>query len=263
MTGTFSIAELTRVELRDLAPRATLILPTAAIEQHGPHLPLVTDTLIAERLAVAVAEATKNSVTTCVSPVVAFGSSHHHLAFGAMSLRSLTFHAVLTDLFDSACRSGFRRIFVLNAHGGNDEIVRLVARDVAQQHDVSIAANSYWTLARESVRPLWGGEPLPGHAGLFETSLMLALAPHLVHQEFLPHDKDHPVPLSYQGVIKGSIARHGEWERIDGYSDASTEASSGLGQRLFQQIVAALASALTSFHDSTEFGEGRTQETNR
>jgi len=245
------LAELTREELRNLATKATLILPTAAIEQHGPHLPLVTDTLIAERLSAAVAEAAAERATTCVAPVVGYGSSHHHRVFGAMSLGTHSFYAVVVDLLTSACQIGFRKIFVLNAHGGNDDVIRLAARDVAEQFEVDIAANSYWNLAMSELRADWGDVPLPGHAGLFETSLMLALAPHLVRSDLVPRDSQHPLAVWNQRIIPGSIARHGEWKRIDGYTDPADQASAELGRRLFDTVVAAVSAALIAFHGST------------
>jgi creatinine amidohydrolase len=243
---------MTRDEARATAPGATLILPTAAIEQHGPHLPLVTDTLIAGSLADRVADRASERVEVRVAPVAVFGSSDHHLVFGALSLCTATFQALMVDLLTSAHRMGFRRIFVLNAHGGNDEIVRLAARDVALTHDVSIAANSYWTLAREPLARLWGPTPLPGHAGTFETSLMLALAPDLVRAGLRPLDVDHPRPISNGHVIAGSIARHGEWSRIDGYSDAPLEATAELGERVLAAVVDAVTHAVVAFHEATE-----------
>jgi len=73
------LSELTRDEVREVALRATLILPTAATEQHGPHLPLATDSTIAEGIALGAAAIASCQVPVVVAPVVPFGNSHHHL----------------------------------------------------------------------------------------------------------------------------------------------------------------------------------------
>lgn len=69
---------MTRSKLADVAPHATLIIPTAAIEQHGPHLPIVTDYSIAEAVAERVAAIASEHVPLCIAPVLSFGNSHHH-----------------------------------------------------------------------------------------------------------------------------------------------------------------------------------------
>jgi creatinine amidohydrolase len=251
MVGCHMLASMTREEVRAVAPDATLLMPTAAIEQHGPHLPLATDTLIADAITQRSGAQAGKHIPVCVAPTLAVGCSHHHLVFTALSLRSTTFQAVVADVLESAVLAGFRRIFVINAHGGNDEIVRLIARDVTLTSDVSIAANSYWTIARSAVLDMWSGAPFPGHAGTFETSLVLALAPNLVREELRPQDLDHARPLAAQGLFDGAIARHGEWSRINGYTDAPIEATADLGERILDAVTRSVTDALLAFHHAT------------
>lgn len=258
MSGVALLAELTRDEVRRRAPSSTLILPTAAIEQHGPHLPLVTDTRIADGLASAVGRRAGELIDVCVAPTMPYGSSHHHHVYVAMSLRSSTLLAVVRDLLESAVLAGFTRIFVLNAHGGNDEIVKLAAREIALSHPVAIAANSYWSLVGNDLRAIWGDEPMPGHAGTFETSLMLAVAPHLVRESLRPTDLDHPVMLSNRGTVAGTVALNGEWQRVDGYSDAPIAASAERGRTIYESIVDRVASVVVAFHRETPNGPAHT-----
>src|SRR5215472_11937967 len=116
-------AEMTREELRAIAAETMVVLPLGATEQHGPHLPAGTDFLAIEHLARAAAERAASEISITVAPTLPFGSSDHHLVFGAtLSLRTETYYRVLTDLLKSLITDGFRKIFLLNGHGGNHEL---------------------------------------------------------------------------------------------------------------------------------------------
>ena len=87
-----------------------------------------------------------------VTPTLAFGSSPHHLPFGAtLSLTTQTFNSVLHDLCTSLMGAGFRRIFILNGHGGNHELIQIAARDLALAYPVSVAAGSWWAIAWDAL----------------------------------------------------------------------------------------------------------------
>lgn len=247
------LSHMTRDHVREIASRTTLVLPTAAIEQHGPHLPLMTDASIAHALAERVACAASEQVPVCIAPVLPFGNSHHHLEYVALSLRSNTYLAVLQDLLDCAVAAGFRRIFVLNAHGGNDESIKLAARDVILRSQVAVASCSYWTISRKAVQAAGVRELgyFPGHAGGFETAVMMALAPELVDETLFPQDASHPVMLSHSALSDGlSVFRSGEWKRVDGYSDPPTSATAEIGKGLLEVIVNEAAKALVAFHEA-------------
>ena len=174
---------MTRVEANEIAPRAIALLPTGATEQHGPHMPTGTDTFAVEHIARGAAALVSAAVPVVVTPTLPFGSSGHHLAFGGtMSVSTETYYRLVSDLVESLIISGFKRVFILNGHGGNNELVQLVARDLALKHPVNIAAASYWVTAWDALVDGKAHElgNLPGHAGAFETSLVLALQPHLV-----------------------------------------------------------------------------------
>lgn len=254
MKSPLFLGHMSRGQVAEAAPGTTLILPTAAVEQHGPHLPLATDLLITEAIASAVANSASRDVPVCLAPSLAFGNSHHHLAYTALSLSSATFQAVLMDVLDCIVRAGFQRIFILNGHGGNDENIRLAARDVILRSDVTIAANSYWTIAGPAIDDLWHRHPFPGHAGVFETSLMMALAPELVNTAQMPLATDHPTSIGLEWLFAGSVVRHGDWELIDGYTDAPTEATAEAGKRVFDVITGEVRRAVVSFHRAARRG---------
>ncbi|WP_127588695.1 creatininase family protein [Paenibacillus koleovorans] len=253
--GSLLLHELTRTEIGEWAPQATVILPVAATEQHGPHLPVMVDTLIAETIASTAAELAGASVPMLVAPTVAYGASHHHLIYpGAMSLSTATLIDVLRDLTDSLVSSGFRRIFLLNSHGGNEECIRLAARELALRAPVNAGASSYWTVAWERIVQEGRAAELgivPGHAGGFETSLMLAMRPDLVRTDLLPLPRSghRAVPADPKDPSAGPlIQRHGSWAAIDGYSDDAGAASAERGRLLLDLISRSVADELVKFH---------------
>jgi creatinine amidohydrolase len=243
-------AEMTRDAIGRVAPDAVAVLPTAAIEQHGPHMPTLTDTAACGEICRLASEAAE--VPVVVTPVMWIGHSHHHFPHpGVLSLSTTTFVQVLRELGDSLVRSGFRRIAIVNGHGGNDELVRVAARDIANAHPVSVAAASYWTIAWREIAPLAvqaGHGGLPGHAGAFETSLVLALRPELVRTDAfppaLPARDVTPAQLQSPTVIRaGESLGSGP-----GYTDDPSLASAEAGRRYLDAIVPALARFLTDLH---------------
>ena len=249
---TVLLAEMTREAIRKIAPGATVILPTAAIEQHGPHLPIVTDTLACSTICQRAAEAASKEVPVYVAPILPFGHSHHHFPHpGVFSFSTGTFVQVLKELGESCHRSGFRRIVIVNGHGGNDELVRVAARDIGNAHPVSIAAASYWTIgwkevAEEAQKTRLGH--LPGHAGAFETSLVMALRPELVdkeaYPEALPPAGVAPVPTHGPTVVwAGQSLGTGP-----GYTDDPSQATPTAGQAYLDAVVRGLAQFLVDFH---------------
>jgi creatinine amidohydrolase len=243
------LQELTRDEARALAPDALLVLPVGATEQHGPHLPVGVDTFAVEHIARAAANEAARHIPVVVAPTLPFGSSHHHLPFGGtLSLSTETYYRVLLDLLESLVTSGFRRVFILNGHGGNNELIQLAARDMALRHPASFGAASYWTVAAPvlAAAQAMPTTEMPGHSGEFETSLMLRLHPGLVRAP-RPRRDDLPTvdprrPLAYRAEL------HGAWQEIEGYTDSPAWANAEHGARYLDAIVGAVAAAFVEFH---------------
>lgn len=248
--------EMTRDELGPLLPSGIVVLPTGATEQHGPHLPTGHDTFAVSAIArqAATLAATKTDAPIILAPTLPFGSSDHHLPFGGtLSLRTETYRAVVTDLMRSMIDGGARRILLLNGHGGNTELNELVARDLALTHQVTIAAAPYWELARPALNaiPALAGVRLPGHAGVFETATMLALAGELVRQP-VPSRPDDP---SRAGLVTGlRIERAGAWQSFDGYTDSPADATAALGGQALEAVIDAVASAILAFDRASRAG---------
>ncbi|WP_432853212.1 creatininase family protein [Amycolatopsis sp. CA-161197] len=237
--------ELTRMtwrEVRAAAPSAIALLPIGSQEQHAGHLPMGTDTMLAEAVVDGALARLGGDPEVVRLPALPFGHSPHHLFAAAVSLSAATLQAVLADVLDSLVRSGFRRVFVVNGHGGNDEIMRLAVKQYALKADVALAACSYWSL---------GEAASPGHAGLFETSLMLAAKPDLV-REPAPRPDVTPPPLFDRPPYPGlTVERHGEWARVGGSTDDATAATADRGTDLLDRRVAALAAAIRAFAGAT------------
>jgi creatinine amidohydrolase len=248
------LAELTRDELKQMAPHATALLPVAAVEQHGPHLPLITDTCLVEAVAHGAAAAAA-PLPVAVAPALPYGSSDHHLVYAALSLQSDTFYRTVADLCRCLVEAGFRRIFMLNGHGGNDDLVGQVARDLVLRHRVAIASASYWNVARPALvaAGLDQHGQIPGHAGFFETSLMLAVAPELVRMNQAPASAASPPAAFLWEVAPGvRVQQHGEWARIGGYTDPAAGATPELGRRMLRIITAEVGQAIASFHRASD-----------
>lgn len=175
-------------EIRDAMDEGydTVVLFTGSIEQHGPHLPLATDTICAYALAERVALRLGKAL---VAPVVRPGVSEHHMAFpGTITMQPATFKAVVADCVDSLARHGFRTIAVSWAHGGNTPALQEVLPELARRHtDVSLVAQADVPAFFAHWKPLAEGEgidldTLGIHGGEGETSMMLAYAGDQVRQ---------------------------------------------------------------------------------
>ncbi len=156
-----------------------VILPIGATEQHGPHLGLGTDFIEAE----AIAHGTSDATGVAAAPTLNYGMSFTNLSFtGTMSLRPTTLMAVLEDLFRSLYRHGFRRVFVVNGHGGNEaalgSAIHMISDDLSA---LEIKTFQWWT-DPEAYRVVIDqmGPQEGSHASAGETAFMLAVCPQAV-----------------------------------------------------------------------------------
>jgi len=160
--------------------RTLLVLPTAAIEQHGHHLPLETDTLINNLLLGRAMHKLPQDLPIYALPPVHYGKSNEHLGFpGTLSLSASTFMAVLRDLGASIASAGFRKLVLYNTHGGNSSLVDVMARDLRAEFGLrTFALHGSGGISFEGLHPQ---ERAYGfHAGEVETAFLLAAAPELV-----------------------------------------------------------------------------------
>jgi creatinine amidohydrolase len=170
----------TAVDIADVAARdGVALVPVGATEQHGPHLPVSTDTEIAVALAAAAAGKVGAEVATWVLPAVAFGFSPEHAGRpGTISLSAETFLALMDDVGRGVVASGIRRLVFVNGHGGNPELLHVACRRLRE--NLSLAAFAVHApglpLPDEMLTDVTHGDN-DAHAGQYETSVMLTVRP--------------------------------------------------------------------------------------
>ena len=246
--------EMTREQIRRVAPDSIAVLPTAAIEQHGPHLPVFTDSLMCELIARKAAEKAADRASVVVAPILFFGNSHHHFPFpGVMSLQSHNFMAAVTDALEGLVKSGFRKVVVLNGHGGNSNPINVVGQDLVNRlgNPVACAAGDYWNIARPALleKNVMASGLIPGHAGRFETSLVLGVRPDLVDQGAIA-DMGNEIQENTGldvGLSGAMVQVHGEWQAGLGYTDNPADASPEEGKAMLEIITDSVASFYAAF----------------
>jgi creatinine amidohydrolase len=133
-------ANLSYPEINQQTGRAVLVLPLGATEQHGPHMAVSTDTDIVSRIAELVEATLPEEVLLC--PALPFGSSDHHLSFGGtISINPELYVQVIVDIVRSFLQNGFRRIVLLNGHGGNITTVRQALAILSRTYDQDLRPN--------------------------------------------------------------------------------------------------------------------------
>jgi creatinine amidohydrolase len=174
--------DLRAPDFAGLDPMRTIaVLPTAAVEQHGPHLPVGTDTLIAEGMLDRLRAACPDDLDLLILPVQAVGKSNEHLwAPGTLTLTAETALAAWVEIGLSMGRAGLRKIVIVNSHGGNLDLVSILSRELRVRAGM-LAVKCQWT-SFGTPEGLYGARELAYgiHGGDMETSLMLAFRPETV-----------------------------------------------------------------------------------
>ncbi|MCP8316209.1 MAG: creatininase family protein [archaeon] len=173
------LPDLTWQEVDELKRRTDKVLiPIGSLEQHGPHLPLSTDTIIAFEVAKRVAE----KLDVALAPPISLGFSIEHMDFsGTVSLDPLTLTSILKNVCSSLAKHGFKKIFIINGHGGNRATIESAIQLIKNELNISLYSFTLLSIVQKifnKIRESPKGEL--GHADEVETSLMLAICPEKV-----------------------------------------------------------------------------------
>jgi creatinine amidohydrolase len=179
---------LTWTEIQSMPDKenTVIIQPLGAIEQHGPHLPLIVDAAISEAVAGKALAKLDANIPAYALPTLYYGKSNEHCHFpGTIALSAQTLLAVICEMADSIYRAGFRKLVLLNAHGGQPQVMEIAARDIHQKYqDFSIFPLFVWRVPNIAAQLLTPKELELGiHAGDAETSLLLSILPEQVKMD--------------------------------------------------------------------------------
>lgn len=249
------LPDLTRVEVAEAMERGirTVIIPLGATEQHGPHAPFGTDTIVAEEVSLRLGA----RLSALVAPVLPVTYSPQHLAWaGSMSLTLGTLQQMLVEILEGFASQGFRRLLLLSGHGGNREAMVGAAHIFRERRGSAASAQVVHLLGlqgsgalRARVEQAVGAlsEAWEAHAGEQETSMVLARDPRLVRMHRAPEASvpsdhlartRHPFVITVTHDLAGAVPQ-GSW-------GSPRRATAEQGERIFDALVDLLAPVIRS-----------------
>jgi creatinine amidohydrolase len=239
-----------------LAEQTVAVLPVAAIEQHGPHLPTSVDADLLNGVIHAALPLLAPELPVLVLPTQAVGRSIEHEAFpGTLSLSAATIQQVWMELGASVARAGIRRLLILNGHGGQVSLMDIVARDLRGAHQMLVLGASWFSLPLEATADaLFSREEqrFGMHAGDIETSMMLALAPAHVHMDLAQNFASSSQARAAQFAILGNgrsakLGWHIQDINTQGAAGNASAATAAKGQAMVDAAARQLALLLQEF----------------
>ena len=254
MPGKYRYEEFTWPEIREaVAQNRVAVLPVGTVEQHGPHLPLVTDVLTAGEMSrLAVERLPEESV---LLPPVYYSFNEHHMDFpGTIAVDGQTIINYVTDIGTSLARHGFRKILLVNGHGSNVPFLDVAARNITNRTEASCAMAPWWNLIPKPLLRELRESEYPGgmaHGCELETSVLLHLRPDLVEMEkaekdisfqateFFYWDLEAPSPVFFQEWFS-------RYSRTGTVGDP-TKATAEKGRRFVEAVVERLVGLIREF----------------
>ena len=198
----------TDVEAMPDKSNVVIIQPVGAIEQHGPHLPLVVDAAIATAVLGQALEKLEPEIPAYALPTLCYGKSNEHWHFpGTITLSATTLMTTLIEVAESLYRAGFRKLVLMNAHGGQPQVIEIVARDLHQKYDDFMVFPLFtWRVPHNAGEFLSTKEKELGiHAGDAETSVLLSILPDQVKMDAAVCEYPQQLPegslLSMEGKL--------------------------------------------------------------
>ena len=246
------LADMKWPDVASLDKNTPVIIPVAALEQHGPHMPVFTDSLLTNELVRRIEQQAGSRVL--ITPLMWFGNSHHHMEFpGTLSAEPRLYIDLLNNLLENLIAHGFKRLLIFNGHGGNDTPGKQAVFETRQKHrdrtDLLLLFVTYWNLGAEP----WAADPsisqrVMGHACEWETSMVMRIRPELVGD--LSQVQAVPFGNPFEPASRGWIMT----DRSEpGHVGDPRSASADKGEALF----ASFANAATQFIDRVCNWDGR------
>lgn len=245
---------LSWTQITELTDRenTVIVLPTGATEQHGPHLPCAVDTVISAGVVGHALARLPEAVPAYAMAPITYGKSEEHLHFpGTMTLSGETLLVTMNEIGESVYRAGFRKLLIVNGHGGQPQVMEIAARELRLRHGDFIVVPSFtWRVPHVAGQYLSEREKkLAMHAGHAETALMLALAPDTVRM-------DHAVtnyPPEFPSKLLSPDGRPAcAWSARDfgpsGVIGDPLPATAAQGQAILDSLADSWSQAITELH---------------
>ena len=238
-----SISQLSDIEIRNIIKNKsikTAIVPIGSLEQHGEHLPVSTDSLIADYISKKISE----KISVFNLPVISYGISFEHEPLFNISIKNNTLSNFIGEICISLSKAGIKNIILLNCHHGNSGILQYIHQNIRERLNKGSMVNfiNYWHLIGDF-----------DHAGEIETSLVLAIDEKIVNMKKVKRNKND-IPSSK--VLSSSITNiPGSFLKITGngvWGDP-TRASKTKGKKLFNVIIRELVKIISEFERYSEF----------
>ncbi|MBI3679754.1 MAG: creatininase family protein [Acidobacteria bacterium] len=246
--------EFTWPEIRDAVARQPVaVIPVGTIEQHGPHLPLITDVLTATEMARRAVERIPDEAI--LLPSVFYAFNEHHLDFpGTIAIDGTTFTNYVTDIGRSLAHHGFRKILLVNGHGSNVPFLDVAARNITNRTDSICAMVPWWNLVPKTLLKDLRESDFPGgmaHGCELETSVLLYLRPDLVQMDKAAQDINfQKSEFIYWDLEAGSPVFFQEW--FSRYSKTGTvgdptKATTEKGRRFVEAVLERMIALIRDF----------------
>ncbi len=246
------LMELTWKEVAALDRATTLaIVPTGSVEQHGYHMPLGTDSYVAEAVAQAALDKLAGQLDFVVLPTIPLGQSPEHMEYaGTISLSAKTYLQVITDICASLAHHGFKKIVFLNGHGGNNGMLEAASFQIRLDYDVRVFIINVWNIlstpAGKGQIKREARDETDLHAGEMETSMILAIDPGLVLEDEAKDDISENYARGKLVTFSGPVFLG--WSSLDvtpsGASGEPSKASPEKGEQLMSYLTNILCQAI-------------------
>lgn len=233
-------ADMTALDFSTDTDGWVAVVPTAAVEQHGPHLPLGTDTIINEGMVATTVARLPADLPATFLPVQTIGKSNEHLAYrGTITMSWETAIKAWLEIGTSIARAGVRRVVFANSHGGNTAMLEVITRELRVRFDM-LAVNSAWARFGDADSVDDHERAFGIHGGAVETALVRHFRPELVRDEHVENFASAEETLRAQNTFLSAHGRHPfAWKAGDlnphGVVGDASRGTADMGRRIAEQ----------------------------